>query len=95
MGNGAQMLPLDQALAATEGGAGGDAASSSGGAVAAVGAGGLLDGYRWGSKNDQDLRCRKLRSWDIVARARDRCTKVCMSAWCWRGVHMIYNRGLS
>lgn len=71
MGNGAQMLPLEQALAAA------DAAAAEGGTgVASVGAGGLLDGYRWGSKNDQDLRCRKLRSWDIVARARDRCTKV-------------------
>src|SRR6056297_1263565 len=37
--------------------------------------GGLVDGYVFGSKNDQDLRCRKLRSWDIVARARDRMTK--------------------
>jgi len=37
--------------------------------------GGLVDGYRFGEKNDQDLRCRKLRSWDIVARARDRLTK--------------------
>lgn len=66
MGNGAQMQPLEQALLGGEGGGG----------EAGVGAGGLLGGYRWGSKNDQDLRCRKLRSWDIVARARDRLTKV-------------------
>ncbi len=81
MGNGAQMQPLDQVLAAADGTAASSSADPSSTAetapaMAMAGAGGLLDGYRWGSKNDQDLRCRKLRSWDIVARARDRLTKV-------------------
>jgi hypothetical protein len=75
MGNGAQMQPLDQVLAAADRTTATDPSLNETPAAMA-GAGGLLDGYRWGSKNDQDLRCRKLRSWDIVARARDRLTKV-------------------
>jgi hypothetical protein len=80
MGNGAQMRPLDQVLLGAEsgGGGGGSGDPSAPGAAESVGAAGLLDGYRWGSKNDQDLRCRRLRSWDIVARARERLTKVCV-----------------
>lgn len=74
MGNGGQMKSLEELLGGggEEGALGGDATST---ATTATTGGGLLDGYRFGSKNDQDLRCRKLRSWDIVARARDRLTK--------------------
>jgi len=67
MGNGSMMKSVE-ALQQEEG------VVESGGGRRDVG-GGLVDGYRFGDKNDQDLRCRKLRSWEIVARAKDRLTK--------------------
>lgn len=96
MGNGSQMPSLEDILA----GRGGD---SKGGDDTEGLSGVTVDGYRFGSANDQvrrqhttigpanesvavahsmhmgglqDLRCRKVRSWEIVKRAKDRLFQV-------------------
>ena len=70
MGNGSQMKPIDELQRLKEEGGGEDLTGEGGGGGGGGGGvgGGLLDGYRFGDMNDQELRCRKLRSWDIVAR---------------------------